>query len=410
MTFSHKPSVREIPRDRLDTRTDEEILESLRNPLPVTSERNVWTFWDKGLGDIPSWTRRNIINWARRLPKEWNIYVLDIVPGSPLNVDNFLDKSNFYTAFNNRTIGGLNSGVWYSDIIRLASLHTHGGVWVDSGIILMRDFSQDIWQQLEDPNSPYEIAGFSADIAPVPDNDNIASWFIAARKGSPFMKQWNRVLKHIWDTPLGEEGDERERRDYHGLSTHPLFRQVKKQRVKVDHQAKYKVDPVAFNDYLHTYLSCKRVRMTVDAAAGWDGPAWWESHAMILPLRESYLTYLMTDFSGLRQFELLSAQRDVPPPQRGADWQAAEELVQALIRTCCNVKLSHGLKTTKNMHVATLWEKDEYVDYDVKEGTFAAYLRWASLHLEQVDRPLEPFDVPTTGTKIHADLLEEVEE
>lgn len=409
MNGSLPSGVREIPPQRLDTRSDEEIIASLLNPKPVTNEHNVWTFWDKGLAAAPGWTRRNIINWARRLPSDWNIYVLDVVEGSALNVNNFLDETNFYSAFNNRTIEGLNSGVWYSDILRLALLHTYGGVWVDTGIILMRDFSQDIWRDLEDPSSPYEICGFSADIAPIPDNDIIASWFIAARKGSPFMKRWHRIVRDIWSTPL--EGDQEERRDYHGLSSHPLFRQVQKMRVEVDHQAKYRLDPVAFNDYLNTYLSCKRARMTVDEADGWDGPAWWEAHAMILPLQESYMTYLLTDFSGERQFELFSARRDgVAPEARDENWHAAEKLVQALVSKCCNVKLSHGLKTTKNKHVASRWEDPEFTDYDIKEGTFAAYMRWASLHLEQVDRQLVPFPVPTTGRKLHAGLLEAVED
>lgn len=38
-----------------DTRTDEEILKSLEQHVPVTSEKNIWTYWHSGLRNMPSW-------------------------------------------------------------------------------------------------------------------------------------------------------------------------------------------------------------------------------------------------------------------------------------------------------------------------------------------------------------------
>lgn len=419
------PGVREIPAERLDTRTDAQILDSLTHPKPVSSEKNVWSFWDAGLEAMPVWSQRNVVSWARRLPKDWNIYVLNIVAGSALNVDNFLDKSNFYDSFNNRTIQGPNAGVWYSDITRLAALSVYGGVWVDTGIMLFRDFTADIWSELENPESRFEIAGFSSDLAPRPNNDIIASYFVAARKASPYVVRWHRVLLEIWQSGWGhEENNDKadssfglvqhtgtnstsklERRDHRGLSAHPLLSPVEPIEVRADLGAKYKVPSGPFNDYLNTYLSQKRARMTIDAAEDWNGPAWWEKHAMILPIQESYWTYISTDFNGQKQFDYLSMDME-PTTQEG--WKQANALAQDLASKCCHMKLSHGLKTTKMVHVASMWESEQYENYDVKKGTFAAYLRWASVHLEQVDRHLKPFDVPTTGHKIHAGLLEVV--
>lgn len=35
--------------DVVDTRSEEEILEQLSQHVPVTSEKNMWAFWDSGL-------------------------------------------------------------------------------------------------------------------------------------------------------------------------------------------------------------------------------------------------------------------------------------------------------------------------------------------------------------------------
>jgi hypothetical protein len=44
----------------LDNRSDDEILASLREHVPVTSEKNVWGFWNTGADSIPSWSKRNV--------------------------------------------------------------------------------------------------------------------------------------------------------------------------------------------------------------------------------------------------------------------------------------------------------------------------------------------------------------
>jgi hypothetical protein len=38
----------------VDQRSDEEILEALTRHVPVTSEKNLWGFWDKGLVAMPA--------------------------------------------------------------------------------------------------------------------------------------------------------------------------------------------------------------------------------------------------------------------------------------------------------------------------------------------------------------------
>ena len=112
----------QIPPSRLDPRTDEEIAETLCAYRPVTSERNVWAFWDEGFLALRPWYRRNVLAWVRRLGPSWTVRVLDLVPHSPNHVHRFVAPENFPAAFNQGTMDGPNKAQHASDLTRLAVL------------------------------------------------------------------------------------------------------------------------------------------------------------------------------------------------------------------------------------------------------------------------------------------------
>ena len=111
-----------IPHSRLDPRTDEEIAETLCTYRPVSSEKNVWAFWDKGFRELRPWCRRNILAWVRRLGPSWTVRVLDLVPDSPNHVYQFVTPDNFPATFNEGTMDGPNRAQHASDFTRLAVL------------------------------------------------------------------------------------------------------------------------------------------------------------------------------------------------------------------------------------------------------------------------------------------------
>ena len=71
-----------------------------------------------------------------------------------------------------------------ADFLRGACLHLHGGVWMDVGIILIRQLDNICWKQLEDPESPFEVS------VPWMYGTVMANHFVASRKGNPFIKRW----------------------------------------------------------------------------------------------------------------------------------------------------------------------------------------------------------------------------
>ena len=120
-SYTMPEGVHAISPERLDLRVDSEIDSALLNPRPISDEKNVWFFWHSGFGKMHGYTQRNVRAWYRRFSKQgWVIRVLNRVPGSSLNVANFLDITDpktFPRAFIDGTIGGDHAPQHTSDLV-----------------------------------------------------------------------------------------------------------------------------------------------------------------------------------------------------------------------------------------------------------------------------------------------------
>lgn len=171
-------------RENPDKRVDAEIIEALSKHQPVTSEKNVWAFWDKGIEAMPSWCRRNVVDWVRILGPSWTVRVLNSIPGSPNYALEYVPADSLPETWINGTMDGPYKGPHACDLLRGACLYHHGGVFMDVGNILIRDLDRICWKQLEDPNSPFEVS------TPWMYGITVANHFVAARKYNPFIKRW----------------------------------------------------------------------------------------------------------------------------------------------------------------------------------------------------------------------------
>jgi hypothetical protein len=167
-----------------DSRTDAEIIDSLTHVVPMTSEKNIWTYWHAGVKAMPSWCQHNIINWVRLHGSEWTVRVLDTVPGSPNHALKWIDPAILPEAFVKGTMTGPYVGPHSADFLRGAALFSYGGVWMDVGNILFRHLDKVCWDQLADENSPYTVS------IPWMFEQYTANHFVAARKGDAFIKRW----------------------------------------------------------------------------------------------------------------------------------------------------------------------------------------------------------------------------
>jgi len=170
--------------EKPDTRSDEEILSTLTKYVPVTSEKNIWAFWHSGVKTMPAWCQRNVIDWIRINGPSWTVRVLDNEPDSPNYILKYLPAETLPKSFVERTMDGPYVGPHSADFLRGATLIAYGGVFMDVGNVLFRSLDRICWDELEDPNSPFNVA------VPWMYGTTIAQHLIAARKGDRFIQKW----------------------------------------------------------------------------------------------------------------------------------------------------------------------------------------------------------------------------
>lgn len=73
----------------------------------------------------------------------------------------------------------------FSDLLRLWTLTEHGGIWCDSSILLKAPFTEWLFPKYA------EFSGFYMDsFTKHPESPVIENWFLAANKGSQFIRKW----------------------------------------------------------------------------------------------------------------------------------------------------------------------------------------------------------------------------
>ncbi|KZV85617.1 hypothetical protein EXIGLDRAFT_775399 [Exidia glandulosa HHB12029] len=365
------------PTTRLvGTRTEDEIVQHILSHRPVAHQKNVWAFWDRGWDAIRPWTKRNIIDWVRRLGPEWEVRVLDVVPDSPRHVRHFVDESLLPPAFNN--FGHEHAGQHKSDILRLPLLYLHGGVWIDVGGILTRHLD-DLWCKIEDPNDPTEVVGISTTVGSeaMPDRA-LGNTFIAAAKGTLFIRLWHEVFSAVMN----------DRTSSLDARLDPLFTHLTPFAFPSSTSSSVKIPVEAFADYVAQFTAAGRLFALVDPSIGWDGPRFFQENLMLFNMDEMFIQNFITDWSGEVQFAHLSRPRNEPVDHADLDQLASQEFVETCLGNSLIIKLSQGL-IPEPIPLAKIWNRPENENADIAAGTWAEYLRWGSVHLDQ-RRPLAP--------------------
>lgn len=381
-----------------DTRSENEILASLRAFQPVTNEKNVWSFWDGGLDAMPSWTRRNVLDWVRILGDTWTVRVLDSVSESPNNALKYVYPDLLPSIYIKGKMDGAHKGPHAADMLRGACLYSHGGVYMDVSIILFRHLDRICWAQLSDPTSPYKVA------VPWMYGVAIANHFVAARKGDVFIKRWHDLFVHLW----------RDRSNSDGLSTEPLLTalstpedmaQAKEARMS-KYRWDFKVPPQQISEYISQILCWKRICMLeADPADGFDGAEYWQRHVLVWDaLKEDWGGENMLGFpgSGQKMFNLLAVR--LSADKESAEYRQAYALTWRLLKESCMQKITHVGGLTTSAHLGALWDRHEGKDAEV--GTFAELLRYGSVNFEQTREIIAYVQAPQPVVTLKKGLLE----
>lgn len=359
----------------LDDRTDEQILESLMKAAPVTSEKNIWAYWDTGLEAMPAWCKRNVIGWARLCGPSWTIRVLNTVPGSVNHAFNYIPPEMLPETFVKGTMEGPYTGPHSADFLRGACLYLHGGVFMDVGIILIRSLDQICWTRLADFHSPYRVC------VPQMYGNVIANHFVASRKEDPFIKRWHDLFVHLW----------KGRTTYEGIGTDPLvsfawsldFSESQKR----GYQWEFAVDPPVVFEYIAQVLAWLRLCMLEDAGDGFSCADYARDHILWFDaLEENWGAETAVGFRGQEAFEALATSRDADPESPA--YKTASKLVWRLLTRSSMQKISHGKHLNKTPALGLLWDLKENDGKDNEPGTFAELLRFGSVHFEQTRKDI----------------------
>lgn len=330
------------------------------------------------------------MQWVRKLGTQWTVRVLDRVEGSPNNVYNYLSKSDFPPAFNAETMTGAYVGAHSADLVRLPCIYQYGGVWMDVSILLFRHLNDICWNVLEDEESGYEMAGFTL---PGCHKEHqmeygyMENWFIAsARVHNPFIERWHAVFREYWA----------DRVESLGVKHDPLFAHLNTEGYRQD-----------MLDYLAQHASFQRVRTTIDVHGEWDGPKWHREKLYLLDGRqEGYYFSQETQWKGQKGFNTMKQQRSQATSQSPTEDQTqAENICTHLVSNTCLMKNVHGFKG--DTQLSCFWNKPEHADCDREPGTYAEFLRQASLHYQQ-ERKLEPLTITPSAEEriLYAQILQ----
>ncbi|KAH7146240.1 hypothetical protein EDB81DRAFT_721135 [Dactylonectria macrodidyma] len=358
-------NLREVPRSELELRPESQILAHLKSFQPITSEKNVWAFWDKGLDAMYPSYRCTVLNWVRKLGPSWTVRVVDLTDGSPNNIYNFVGKDWFPDCFNNKTMDGRHAAQHAADLVRLPLLFKYGGVWMDVGNMLHTHLDQLLWDPLTEPDSPYEMGVWIITGQIRREWGSFGNYMLSARKGCTFIKNWHDCYKELW----------RDRTNADGFHQLPLLKDIGLASGMADWNFKDKVREMS--DYVAQMLIGDRTRNLLDVETGWNGREFFRNKVfMVEGINNGILGAIMTNYDGQKQVDIFTTPLDDPDLERRL---AAEAFVIEVLEQSHMYKVYHnsagGLPA-----LGDLVKKDGFLDADHRPGTFGEMYRYGTVY------------------------------
>jgi hypothetical protein len=376
----------------------------LTSPAPPSpSSKSIFAFWHSGIHTLPPYLLRNILAWHTRFsPLGWTIYLLDTVPGSSLNVANFIDTRSppvVPEAFTKGTLNGTYAAQHTSDLIRYPLLLKYGGVYLDVGILMFGDLEW-LWStHIANPSSPYDFAGFT--MSDPPDGISIVNFALISMPNNPLVRRAHHILLKVWEGRTNTTGAHQ-----HELVNHMPLMHVP-QEVEVDDgaQGKMVINDAVMTDYAIQIQCMGSAQRWVDEEGRWDGPGYVREKCWLYSMMDGAFAHeQVTSWSGPRQFDLLKMKIPGPGEEESEDQAFVRSIVENTVANSWCLKLGHGFsaKLFGADTLGMLWRKN--VGSDCGEGTYAGWLRWAEVHYQQDEVP-KPMEVPVYEATMKGRLL-----
>lgn len=367
-------------------------------PRPTAGSKNIFAFWYKGITHLHQYLLRNVLAWHRRFASlGWTIYVIDVVPGSPLHISNFLDMSDpdtFPAAFREERLGGAYVLQHTSDLIRFPLLLKYGGICLDVGVLMFGDLNW-LWEtHISNPASPYDFAGFV--MGPPPKGITISNFSLTSTPRNPLVDRAHRILLALW----------RNRTDTVGMHADPILEHVPllqlPKETNMNIGERFGLTNGYITDYAIHQQALGAAQRWADPATGWDGPRYVAEKCWLLSqLDHGYRSEQFTAWNGERAWQLLcgempsaaAVEGGKEEPEETAEQKLARRLVADVVAHSWCWKLLHGLgnRLTGFNPLGLMWRL--HPGSDGRPGTYAAWLRWAQFNLVQ-ERRIQNLEIP----------------
>lgn len=143
--------------------------------------KKIWTYWDNS-DKLPKAVKLCMESWKKYNP-EYEIVLL-----TKKNYKGYVTipkEIREHPHFND-------SAARFSDLIRLYVLEEHGGIWIDSSVLVKKSFDDWLFPKYA------EFAGYyMGSITVDKQYPALESWFLAANKNSKFIKLWKQEFLEI---------------------------------------------------------------------------------------------------------------------------------------------------------------------------------------------------------------------
>lgn len=360
------------------------------NPLPINltspppllpNSKSIFAFWHNGIHTLHPNLLRNVVAWYHRLsPLGWNLYVFDTVPGSPLNISNFIDTSSpdvVPDVIRSGTMGGEYTGQHTSDLIRFPLLLKYGGVYMDVGILLFGDLDKLWTEHIMNPDSPIEFSGFTMGDPP---EISICNFLMMSGPENPLIRRAHYILLKLWEGKTTTTGFHK-----HPLVVDtPLMRVPQEIAVDGESAGKMAVNDESMTDYAIQIQALGTVQRWVDEDDGWDGPKYVRENCHLFSMMtKAFAHEQLTSWNGELQFRLFNLPLPEQDEPESEDQKLARAMVEDLVEKSWCLKLGHE-QSAKLFGADTLglwWRKNQ--NTDCGEGTYAGWLRWAERNVGQ---------------------------
>jgi hypothetical protein len=164
-------------------------LDISRCPPLTSNTKRIWAYWHAGFKEMPIFVQQNIRMWKAVSP-DWEIRVIQGTdPNDECHYSKFIAPEMIPKYFNDMLVQ------IQSDSVRLALMRVHGGVYMDSTILLLEPLEMNHWHHVDraigDPSRKALVGYYFKKFTLPGRKDGFEIWMLVAKEKEPLLVAWH---------------------------------------------------------------------------------------------------------------------------------------------------------------------------------------------------------------------------